>query len=100
MGERTSNRNLALRNRLANAREVAGRELPRASLKSASAPEHVDTYYLYSSDEKLIAEYRGDGFLQKEYVYAGGGSALAEFSPGSDELSVYLSDQIISSRLE
>ena len=58
----------------------------------------VDTYYIYSFDNKLMAEYDQNGVCTKEYIYLGN-RLLAEYKPQSDEYFYYMTDQINSTRV-
>ncbi|MCP4230997.1 MAG: hypothetical protein GY771_12740, partial [bacterium] len=57
----------------------------------------VDTYYIYSFDGKLMAEYDHDGNCVKEYIYMGG-QLIAEYQPQTSKYYYYASDQINSTR--
>jgi RHS repeat-associated protein len=60
-----------------------------------------DTYYIYSYDGKLLAEYERDGATEictREYIYLGN-RIVAEYQPGSNQYYYYMSDQINTTRL-
>ncbi len=56
------------------------------------------TYYIYSYDGKLIAEYNQDGQCTREYIYVGN-NLVAEYRPMKDKYFYYMSDQINSTRV-
>jgi hypothetical protein len=56
------------------------------------------TYYIYSFDGKLLAEYNGLGELMREYIYVGD-RLLAEYQPQSNQLYYYTTDQVNSVRV-
>jgi RHS repeat-associated protein len=58
----------------------------------------VDTYYIYSFDGKLMAEYDHDGNCVKDYIYAGN-RLIAEYQPQAGKYYYYMSDQINSTRI-
>ena len=58
----------------------------------------VDTYYIYSFDGKLMAEYDHDGNCVKDYIYAGN-RLIAEYQPQTNKYYYYMSDQINSTRI-
>jgi RHS repeat-associated protein len=58
----------------------------------------VDTYYIYSFDGKLMAEYDHDGNCVKDYIYAGD-RLIAEYQPQTNKYYYYMSDQINSTRI-
>jgi RHS repeat-associated protein len=57
-----------------------------------------DTYYIYSFDGKLLAEYDTTGNCTREYIYLGN-RIVAEYQPGSNQYYYYMSDQINTTRL-
>jgi RHS repeat-associated protein len=60
------------------------------------------TFYLYSFDGKLLAEYNKEGVSVKDYIYMGN-RLIAEYQPsdrpGEDKFYYYTSDQINSTRI-
>jgi RHS repeat-associated protein len=58
----------------------------------------VDTYYIYSFDGKLMAEYDHDGNCVKDYIYAGN-RLIAEYQSQTGKYYYYMSDQINSTRI-
>ncbi len=56
------------------------------------------TYFIYSFDGKLMAEYNGLGECVREYIYLGD-RLLAEYQPQSNELYFYTADHINSVRV-
>ena len=58
----------------------------------------VDTYYIYSFDGKLMAEYDHNGNCVKDYIYAGN-RLIAEYQPQTNKYYYYMSDQINSTRI-
>jgi len=62
------------------------------------SPSMVDTYYIYSFDGKLMAEYDHNGNCVKDYIYAGN-RLIAEYQPQVNKYYYYMSDQINSTRI-
>jgi len=58
----------------------------------------IDTYYIYSFDGKLIAEYDHDGNCVKDYIYAGN-RLIAEYQSQTGKYYYYMGDQINSTRI-
>jgi hypothetical protein len=58
----------------------------------------VDTYYIYSFDGKLMAEYDHNGNCVKDYIYVGN-RLIAEYQPQANKYYYYMSDQINSTRI-
>jgi len=64
----------------------------------------VDTYYIYSFDGKLMAEYDHDGNCIRDYIYMGN-RLIAEYKPNDhipekgEEYFYYMTDQITSTRI-
>ncbi|MEW6365916.1 MAG: RHS repeat-associated core domain-containing protein [Acidobacteriota bacterium] len=56
------------------------------------------TYYIYSFDGKLMAEYDSDGYCNRDYIYAGS-RMLAEWRPKTAQKFYYMQDQINSTRM-
>jgi RHS repeat-associated protein len=65
--------------------------------KSRSA-QLYNTYYLYTFDGKLLAEYDHNGNCIRDYIYAGN-RLIAEYKPQTGEYFYYMTDQINSSRI-
>ena len=61
-------------------------------------PQGKKTYYIYSFDNKLLAEYDQDGRCLREYIYAGN-LLVAEYRPQSDKYFYFTNDQINSTRV-
>ena len=59
---------------------------------------YIDTYYIYSFDGKLLAEYDQSGNSTRDYIYAGN-RLIAEFRPATGKYYYYMSDQINSTRI-
>jgi RHS repeat-associated protein len=58
----------------------------------------IDTYYIYSFDGKLMAEYDHDGNCVKDYIYVGN-RLIAEYHSQTGNYYYYMSDQINSTRI-
>ncbi len=79
---------------------------PAAAFNSSSStPDRVqdttlvDTYYIYSYDGKLLAEYDHNGNCVKDYIYAGN-RLIAEYYPSPiDKYYYYMPDQVNSVRI-
>ena len=56
------------------------------------------TYYVYSFDGKLLAEYNGLGECLRDYIYLGD-RLLAEYQPQTGKIYYYTSDQVNSTRM-
>ncbi len=59
---------------------------------------YFPTYFIYSFDGKLLAEYDANGICQKDYVYMGN-KLIAEYQPVIAKYYYYTSDQINSTRI-
>ncbi|MCK4766072.1 MAG: RHS repeat-associated core domain-containing protein [Candidatus Aminicenantes bacterium] len=59
---------------------------------------YTNTYYIWSFDGKLMAEYDHSGICVKEYIYFGN-KLVAEYLPVEDKYYYHLSDQINSTRI-
>jgi hypothetical protein len=59
----------------------------------------VDTYYIYSYDGKLLAEYDHNGNCVKDYIYAGNRLIAEYYPPPIDKYYYYMSDQVNSIRI-
>lgn len=71
------------------------------TLKEPAGPPSVGingTYYIYSYDGKLLAEYNGSGQCVRDYVYMGN-KLIAEYRAQEGVLYYYASDQINSTRM-
>ncbi|MEW6364477.1 MAG: RHS repeat-associated core domain-containing protein [Acidobacteriota bacterium] len=69
--------------------EVAGPPLPAGS---------EITYYIYSFDGRLLAEYDSDGYCNRDYIYAGN-RLIAEYKPKVGIYHFYTPDQINTTRI-
>ncbi len=58
----------------------------------------VDTYYIYSFDGTLLAEYDHSGNCVRDYIYSGN-RLIAEYKPQTNTYYYYMSDQINSTRI-
>jgi RHS repeat-associated protein len=57
-----------------------------------------NTYYIYSYDGKLMAEYDHNRNCMRDYIYVGN-KLLAEYQPQTGKYYYYMNDQINSTRL-
>ena len=73
------------------------RNYPTSSNKTLSTTL-VDTYYIWSHDGKLLAEYDQNGNCVKDYIYIGN-KLLAEYHPQTGKYYYHMSDQINSTRI-
>jgi RHS repeat-associated protein len=69
---------------------------PSAAIPAADTL--VNTYYIYSYDGKLLAEYDHNGNCVKDYIYIGN-RLLAEYHPQTNKYYYYMTDQISSTRV-
>jgi RHS repeat-associated protein len=60
--------------------------------------ELFNTYYIYTFDGKLLAEYDHNGNCIRDYIYAGN-RLIAEYKPQTVEYFYYMTDQINSTRM-
>jgi RHS repeat-associated protein len=60
--------------------------------------ELINTYYIYTFDGKLLAEYDHNGSCVRDYIYAGN-RLIAEYKPQTNEYFYYMTDQINSTRI-
>jgi len=60
--------------------------------------EMFNTYYIYTFDGKLLAEYDHNGNCVRDYIYFGN-RLLAEYKPQTNEYFYYMTDQINSTRI-
>jgi RHS repeat-associated protein len=58
----------------------------------------TDTYYIYSHDGKLMAEYDHNGNGVRDYIYMGS-KLIAEYNVQTGKYYYYMSDQINSTRI-
>jgi RHS repeat-associated protein len=58
----------------------------------------IDTYYIWTHDGKLLAEYDHNGVCVKDYIYVGN-KLLAEYHPQTGKYYYHLQDQINSTRI-
>ena len=58
----------------------------------------INTYYIYTFDGKLLAEYDHNGTCVKDYIYMGN-RLIAEYKPQTGEYFYYMTDQINSTRI-
>ncbi|NIM83602.1 MAG: hypothetical protein GTO45_33240, partial [Candidatus Aminicenantes bacterium] len=58
----------------------------------------LDTYYIYSYDGKLLAEYDHSGNCVRDYIYSGN-QLIAEYRPQTNTYYYYMSDQINTTRI-
>lgn len=65
---------------------------------TVSAGTARDTYYIYSYDGKLMAEYDHEGACVKNYIYVGN-RLLAEHTPQTGKYFYYMNDQHNTTRL-
>jgi RHS repeat-associated protein len=68
------------------------------SRRMETTPAMTDTYYIYSYDGKLMAEYDHDGNCIRDYIYLGN-RLIAEYFPQTDTFYYYMNDQINSTRI-
>ena len=69
---------------------------PSAAIPAADTL--INTYYIYSYDGKLLAEYDHNGNCVKDYIYIGN-RLLAEYHPQTNKYYYYMTDQINSIRI-
>jgi RHS repeat-associated protein len=60
--------------------------------------ELYNTYYVYTFDGKLLAEYDHNGNCVRDYIYFGD-RLIAEYKPQTSEYFYYMTDQINSTRI-
>jgi RHS repeat-associated protein len=60
--------------------------------------ELFNTYYIYTFDGKLLAEYDHNGNCVRDYIYFGN-RLIAEYKPQTNEYFYYMTDQINSTRI-
>jgi RHS repeat-associated protein len=68
------------------------------SQMSALTSTRAGTYYIYTFDGRLLAEYDIYGICLKEYIYMGS-RLVAEYSPATSQYLYYTQDQIGSTRI-
>lgn len=81
-----------------NHQEAAPAKLINDALITAPAAAPVSTYFIYSFDGLLLAEYNNNGSCMKEYIYSAG-QLIAEYLPQERNYYFYTSDQINSTRV-
>jgi RHS repeat-associated protein len=73
--------------------------LPGDSRPGLSQPkEMVNTYYIYTFDGKLLAEYDHDGNCVRDFIYFGD-RLIAEYRPQTNKYYYYMIDQVNSTRI-
>ena len=87
---------IAARNETPQSQSAAKSKGMTASLP-VNATTYYTTYYIYSYDGRLLAEYDGNGVCTKDYIYHGT-KLLAEYKTATSEYNYYTSDQINSTR--
>ena len=93
-----------LKKQIPDANEDLNLKGPNADTMAATTPVSVlatlygTTYYIYSYDGKLLAEYDATGVCVKDYIYLGS-KLLAEYQPVTATKYYYASDQINSTRI-
>ncbi|RFT15310.1 MAG: YD repeat protein [Candidatus Saccharicenans subterraneus] len=82
--------------------DLEGRQVTSLSLTESGVEVQsvgtTGTYYIYSFDGKLLAEYNGLGECMRDYIYLGD-RLLAEYQPQSGALYYYTLDHINSVRV-
>ena len=68
------------------------------SSMSALTSTRAGTYYIYTFDGRLLAEYDIYGICLKEYIYMGS-RLIAEYNPSTSQYFYYTQDQIGSTRI-
>ena len=68
------------------------------SRMSALSSTRAGTYYIYTFDGRLLAEYDIYGICLKEYIFMGS-RLVAEFNPATSQYHYYTQDQIGSPRI-
>jgi RHS repeat-associated protein len=71
---------------------------PQTTRSSTQSTNLKDTYYIYSHDGKLMAEYDHDGNATKYYLYMGN-RLIAEYHPQTNKYYYHMTDQINSTRI-
>jgi len=71
---------------------------PGGTNKMLSGPPVSGTFYIYSFDGRLLAEYNIMGQLVRDYIYFGG-QLVAEYRQDIQNFYYYASDQINSTRI-
>ena len=70
----------------------------KSRTRTFSASPAGGTYYIYSFDGRLLAEYNLYGTCVRDYIYFGG-QLIAEFDTVGSQIYYYTSDQISSTRI-
>jgi len=81
-----------------NTGEYFGGTATTLSAVRPAAAGLINTYYVYSFDGKLLAEYDQNGNCVKDYIYVGN-KLLAEYHPQTNKYYYFMSDQINSTRI-
>jgi RHS repeat-associated protein len=76
-------------------RSASTRKTGRSSTQSTNLK---DTYYIWSHDGKLMAEYDHEGNATKYYLYMGN-RLIAEYHPQTNKYYYHMTDQINSTRI-
>jgi RHS repeat-associated protein len=66
--------------------------------KLVSSYTITDTYFIWSYDGKLLAEYDTTGICIKDYIYAGN-KLIAEYQPQTGNYYYYMQDQVNSTKI-
>jgi RHS repeat-associated protein len=80
--------------KIENQRNTTAGKTPGKSLES----ELISTYYIWSHDCKLMAEYDHNDNCVKDYIYIGN-KLLAEYNPQTGKYYYHMSDQVNSTRI-
>ena len=85
-------------NRLKTLKDSAGQTLADYLYNERSLRLKADTFYIYSFDGRLLAEYNAGGLCVRDYIYSGN-RLVAEFRPQESKYYFYMPDQIESVRM-
>ena len=85
-------------NRLKTLKDSAGQTLADYLYNERSLRLKADTFYIYSFDGRLLAEYNAGGLCVRDYIYSGN-RLIAEFRPQESKYYYYMPDQIESVRM-
>jgi len=72
--------------------------LSSSSMGRSTVSETNNTYYLYTYDGRLLAEYDQNGNCFRDYIYSGN-RLIAEYKPQTNEYFYYMTDQVNSTRI-
>jgi RHS repeat-associated protein len=72
--------------------------LTSPTFRRTQSSDMIDTYYIYSHDGKLLAEYDHSGNCVRDYIYSGD-QLIAEYKPQTNTYYYYMSDQINTTRI-